>query len=203
MVYQMKINYLSYDIPPKSEFNHLGGQLGEMNFSAKTDSLDNSQTATDVLCWLLRQQAAPGIDMKVFDSDLLNFKYFVLILREVVETKLEDPRERLKQSIKYSSGEAKHLVKNYIYFFIRRIQRSHEDTATYRKKIKELPAVKVSDAAGLRRFFNFLVKCKSLLPENKMNTIINNSGMHAFIYKTGRIESDINSDAQMNGNQSL
>ena len=53
--------------------------------------------------------------MKVFDSDLLNFKYFVLILREVVETKLEDPRERLKQSIKYSSGEAKHLVKNYIY----------------------------------------------------------------------------------------
>ena len=115
MVYQMKINYLSYDIPPKSEFNHLGGQLGEMNFSAKTDSLDNSQTATDVLCWLLRQQAAPGIDMKVFDSDLLNFKYFVLILREVVETKLEDPRERLKQSIKYSRGEAKHLVKNYIY----------------------------------------------------------------------------------------
>ena len=60
----MNINYLSCDIPPKSEFNHLGGQLGEMNFSAKTDSLDNSQTATDVLCWLLRQQAAPGIDME-------------------------------------------------------------------------------------------------------------------------------------------
>ena len=70
---------LSYDIPPKSEFNHQGGHLGEMNFPAKRESLDNSQTATDVLCWLLRQQAALEVDMEVFDGDLLNFKYFISI----------------------------------------------------------------------------------------------------------------------------
>ena len=86
-----------------------------MNFSAKTKSLDNSQTATDVLCWLLRQQAAPGVDMEVFVGDLLNFKYFVLsIFQEVVEIKLEGPRRRLKRLIQYTSGEAKDLAKKFI-----------------------------------------------------------------------------------------
>lgn len=33
--------------------------------------------------------------MEVFDGDLLNFKYFVSIFQEVVETKLEVQRDKL------------------------------------------------------------------------------------------------------------
>ena len=50
-----------------------------------------------------------------------------------------------------------------------------------RKEIKEWPAVKEGDAAGFRRFFNFLVKCKSLLSENKMNALINNPNVICMI----------------------
>ena len=53
------------------------------------------QTTTDVLCQLLRQQAAPQVDIEVFDGNLLNFKYFMSLLKEVVETKINDPKGRL------------------------------------------------------------------------------------------------------------
>ena len=88
--------------------------------------------------------------------------------------------------IQYTKGEAKDLVKNCIYLPSEQEYREamrilhnrygdpHKILAVYRKEIKEWPAVKASDAAGFRRFFNFLVKCKSLLSENKMNILINN-----------------------------
>ena len=50
-----------------------------------------------------------------------------------------------------------------------------------RKEIKEWPAVKEGDAAGFRRFFNFLVKCKSLLSENNINALINNPNVICMI----------------------
>ena len=50
-----------------------------------------------------------------------------------------------------------------------------------RKEIKKWPTVKEGNAAGFRRFFNFLVKCKSLLSENKMNALINNPNVICMI----------------------
>ena len=75
----------------------------------------NSLPATGVLCQLLRQQAASEVDMEVFDGNLLNFKYFRSILKEVVKTELEDRRGQLTRLTQYTSGEAKDLVKNCIY----------------------------------------------------------------------------------------
>ena len=54
-----------------------------------------NQTATDVLCQLLRQQAAPEVDIEVFDGKLLNFKYLASLFKEVVEMKVDDPKGRL------------------------------------------------------------------------------------------------------------
>ena len=74
-----------------------------------------NQTATDALCQLLRQQAAPEVDIEAFDRNLLNFKYFLSLFKEVVEMKVDDRRGRLTCLIKYMSGEAKELVKNCLY----------------------------------------------------------------------------------------
>ena len=151
-----------------------------MNFSANRESLGNSKTATDNLCQLLQQQAAPEVDTEVFDGDLLNFMYFVSIFWEVVETKLEDPRGQLTQLIKYTNVEAKDLVKNCINLpsekeyreSMRILHNRYGDPqktlAPYRKKIKEWPALKAGNAPGFRRFLNLLVKSKSLLAENNL-----------------------------------
>ena len=42
----------------------------------------------------------------------------------------------------------------------------------YRKEIRELAAVEAGDAAGFRRFSNFLVKYKSMLAESMMSIIL-------------------------------
>ena len=92
---------LSYDIPARSESNHRGEKVREISFPIKRESLvhtlSNNLTATLVLCQLLRQQAAPQIDMEMFDRNLLNFKYFLSTSKEAVKTKLEDFRGRIKQ----------------------------------------------------------------------------------------------------------
>ena len=66
-----------------------------MNFPAKTKSFVNCQTVTNVFWWLLQKQAGTEVDREVFDGDLLIFKYFVSIFREVVETKLDVERDKL------------------------------------------------------------------------------------------------------------
>ena len=59
-----------------------------------------NQTATDVACQLLKQQSAPEEYIEVFDGNLLNFIYFVLLFKEVVETKVDNPRGHLTHLIK-------------------------------------------------------------------------------------------------------
>ena len=66
-----------------------------------------NQTATDVLYQLLKQQAALEVDVEVSDENLLNFKCFMSLFKEVVETKVDDPRGRLTRLIRYTSGEVK------------------------------------------------------------------------------------------------
>ena len=134
-----------------------------------------NQTATDVLCQLLKKEAVPEVDIEVFDGNLLNFKYFISLFKENVEMKLDDPRGRLTHLIKYMSGEAKELVKNCLYLpgsegykeairmMNERYGDPHKILAAYRKEIKDWPIVKAVDISESKRFFNFLIKCRSLV----------------------------------------
>ena len=60
-----------------------------------------------MLCKLLQQKAAPEVDVEVFISNPLNFKYFISVFKEVLETKLDDPHGCLTRLIEYTSGELK------------------------------------------------------------------------------------------------
>ena len=63
---------------------------------------------------LLQLQGAPMVDIDVFDGNPLEFNYFLATFKEVVEQKVDDPRGRLTRLIKYTTGEAKELIKNCI-----------------------------------------------------------------------------------------
>ena len=64
-------------------------------------------TTADVLCKMMKQQSAPEIDLNVFDGNPLNFYYFMAVFIEAVKKKIEDPRGRLTQLVKYTTGEVK------------------------------------------------------------------------------------------------
>ena len=67
-----------------------------------------------MMCKLLSQQSAPNVDIDMFDGNPLEFNYFMSLFEEMVESKVVDPRGRLKRLISYTKGEAKELVKHCI-----------------------------------------------------------------------------------------
>ena len=132
----------------------------------------------EILCRLMKQQSAPEVDIDSFDGNPMNYRYFMAIFKEVVENRIDDPRGRLIRLIKYIKGEAKELVMNYIHQpFIEVYQTAkmllekrhgdpHRLLGSYRKEIKEWQQLKLGDAAGFRKFSNFLVRCHNVTGRN-------------------------------------
>ena len=143
----------------------------------------NSVEVSDVLCQLLKQQSVPDVDIDVFDDNPLNFKCFMTLFREVMESKIEDPHGRLTRLIKCTTGEAKELIKhcieqpankgyeNAVNLSYRRYGDQHTILIAYKKEVKEWPQMKVGDAGGFRRYYSFLLKCQSLIGGNKWNAL--------------------------------
>ena len=53
---------------------------------------------------IIEAAVSPDVDIDVFDGNPLNFKYFMSLFRQVVESKMKDPRGRLARLIKYTTG---------------------------------------------------------------------------------------------------
>ena len=123
------------------------------------------------------------MDINVFDGNPLNFKFFITLFREVVESKIEDLHGRLTCLIKYPTDEAKELIKhcieqpankgyeNAINLLYRRYRDQHTILAAYKKQVKEWPQIKVGDVAGCRKHSNFLLQCQSTIGGNKWNIL--------------------------------
>ena len=123
----------------------------------------------------MKQQSSCDVDIDVFDGNPLNFKYFMTLFREVVESKTEDPHGRLICLIKYTTGEAKELIKfcieqppnkgyeNAINLLYKRCGDQHTILVAYKKEVKAWPQIKVGDEAGFHMFYNFLLKLQSIV----------------------------------------
>ena len=72
------------------------------------------ETSSDVLCKLLELHAAPEVDMEQFDGNPLNYHNFMALFAEVVEINIEEPRGRMTRLIKFTTGEARELIKHCI-----------------------------------------------------------------------------------------
>ena len=57
---------------------------------------------------------APDVDIDLFSGDPLEYEYFRATFSDVVESKIADPKGRLIRLLKYTSGDAKELIKNCI-----------------------------------------------------------------------------------------
>ena len=63
---------------------------------------------------LIKEQSAPDVGIEEFDVNPLNFNYFWSMFHETVEKKIDNPQGRLTWLIKYTCGEARELVENFI-----------------------------------------------------------------------------------------
>ena len=141
------------------------------------------ETSSDALCKLLQQQAAPEVDMEQFDGNPLNYHYFMALLAEVVETKIEEPRGIITRLIKLTTGEARELIKNCIqlphntgYQYSRGLlERTHGNRhkilSSYRKEIKEWSLLNLGDVKGFRKLYKVLLKCESISESQDWNAL--------------------------------
>ena len=68
-----------------------------------------------MICKLFQQQGAPEVEVDKFSGNPLEYQYFSIMFKEVVERKIKDPVGRLTRLIKFTDGEAKDLIKHCIH----------------------------------------------------------------------------------------
>ena len=175
---------LSYDckefIPGKKYFsdNLLPSTSHVVNNIHQSDS-----EISKMLCQLIQQQGAPEVDIDTFSGDPLEYHYFMEVFKEVVERKIKDPRGRLTRLIKYTTGEAKDLIKHCIQQPLAEgyknamglLESRYGDPlkilASYRREIRKWPMIKAGDATSFRLFHNFLLKCDSITSLQSWNAL--------------------------------
>ena len=128
-------------------------------------------------------QSAPDVDIETFDGNVLNYHYFIALFREVVESKVDDPRGKLTRLIKYTSGDARELIKHciqlpsnerfkHVKYLLEKVNGNpHKVLASYRKEVKTWQPVKFGYAIAFRWFHNFLLRCKSVATNQRWNTL--------------------------------
>ena len=52
----------------------------------------DQKKVTEMMCELLRKQAAPDFEIDIFDGNPMHFHYFMAVFKEVVENKVTDAR---------------------------------------------------------------------------------------------------------------
>jgi hypothetical protein len=106
---------------------------------------------------LISLLTAPDADIDVFSGNPLDFRYFRTTFRESVEKKVPDSRGRLTRLLKYTTGDAKDLIKHCIYesadgcfdAAISLLEREYGNRQvvvnSFLNQLKSWPAVKLND----------------------------------------------------------
>ena len=97
--------------PKQTDAKDVSKSSNDENRSARNSEVSADDT-TNVLCQLLKQQAAPDVEIDTFDWSPLN--YFMALFKEAVEKKIDDPKGRLTRLIKFTNGEAKERIQHCI-----------------------------------------------------------------------------------------
>ena len=62
----------------------------------------------------MKQLLASDVEVDVFDCNQLDFQYFMTLFHEVVEKRIDDSRGRLTRLLKYTSVNAKEMIKHCV-----------------------------------------------------------------------------------------
>ena len=142
----------------------------------------NQSDMVAIMSKLLRQQAAPDVDINIFMGDSVDCHYFIAVFDEVVEKKIDDPRGRLTRLIKYTYGQPKEIIKHCIQqpaavgyenarsLFEEKYGNPHQILAVY-CKIKSWEQLTPADGSAYIKFYNFLLKCESATLRQNWNVL--------------------------------
>ena len=132
---------------------------------------------------MVRILKAPTAEIDKFAGDPLEYEYFMSTFKEAVDKMMvPDQRGRLAQLIKYTSSEAKELVKHCVHAdatvcYDKAIQMldseygsPHIIVSAYLKELECWPTVKMTDTTSLRELYCFLLRCQTYKTEARLQS---------------------------------
>ena len=138
---------------------------------------------TSMLCNLLKQQSAPDVGLDVSDGNPLQYHNFMTLFHELVEKQIDDPRSRLTRLIRYTKGDPKDMIqhcvpqppsigyKNAKKILDQKYGNPYNIMGVYRKEIKSWPQIRNGDGESYQKFYNFLLKCESIIQAREWNPL--------------------------------
>ena len=95
-----------------NDTNRFIGAPSTDNNSRTISSRDDEECkmVPEMMYKLLQYQGAPEVEIGKFNSNPLEYQYFVSMFNEVVEKKVSDQTGRLTRLLNFTGGEAKELI---------------------------------------------------------------------------------------------
>lgn len=155
----------------------------------------NSKHITELSKDMVRALKAPSAEIDVFSGDPLEYEYFRSNFREAVEKMIDDQRGRLTRLIKYTSGDAKDLIKHCVHgdplhCYDQAIELldaeygcSHRISYAYLKQLQEWPAIKVTDTSSFKKLYRFLLQCRTYKANGRLQELDSASTLKIIIQK--------------------
>ena len=115
---------------------------------------EQDDSVNEMMRRLLKQQSPPEIEIDVFDGNSVELHYFMAVLREGAEKRVDDERGKHTRLIKYTKRDPKDMVKNCIqlppddgfntakHLLNERYGNPHQIIAAYHREIKQWPQIK-------------------------------------------------------------
>ena len=134
-----------------------------------------------MLCDLVKLQGAPELYLERFSREPLQYNYFITIFKDVVESKVRNPKGRLLRLTQFTTEEAKELIKECIYqtavdgyattksLLAKSFGDPYRILAAYRSEFCHWKQFRFGDAAGFQKFYAFFIKCNNLVTGHQWN----------------------------------
>ena len=132
---------------------------------------------------MVKLQAAPKPDLDIFTGNPLEYPYFKASFREVVEAAVADQPGRLTRLIKYTSGDAKELIKHLIHAdpsscYTKAVQmldkeygNPHLIHQSYIRELRQWEPIKSADTTAYKKLYRFLLKCETYKDAYKLKEL--------------------------------
>ena len=132
---------------------------------------------------MMSLQAAPSVEIDIFSGDPLDYNYFITNFKEIVESTVPTQLGRLNRLIKYTSGEAKDLIKHCIHessssCYDRAISllnaeygNKYKVSCAFMEELRTWPQLKANDSSAFKRFYRFLLRCQTLQKGGELDVL--------------------------------
>ena len=184
---QSKGNPCLVPIDKKAEKDNLldNNQQQNNNNTSVSNGIDGLHHLNN-LCQLLKIQSAPEVEMDSFSGNPLDFRYFMSLFKELVESKVDDPLGKLARLIQYTRGEAKELIQHCVQMpqpdgfntakelLTKEYGEPHKVTAAYMKELRAWQTIPPNNVKDLKKFYRFLLKCNSNRVGDTYLTLLDN-----------------------------